>query len=195
MYIWSAASATSIPDPFDNIHLAEVSNFGLSRLQDSRDQQQKLLLVNTVTGRAYGWHTGEPTRTHLHRPGPGTSTWAVTAVFPFRVSHRCNEVISTASANSHPRSHTLPLFRVHTPLRVHMDTIIALSSSRLCPFLSASLLFRLQATRPAIYVGYLCNGSGWLPARSTNTGTACTRQSHTKPDRNLYPILLASATN
>lgn len=93
----------------------------------------------------------------------------------------------------------LPLF-----LRTHASTLflfararvcvcLSLSSLRCCPFPLASLLFEVHATQLAIYIGYLCNGSNWLPARSTNTGIACTRQSHTKLDRNLYTV--PSATN
>lgn len=114
-------------------------------------------------------------------------------VFPFCVSFKCNEVISIGVKQLPP---SLPLFRMYTracPSRTTMTLSLSLFLSRSCPFPLASLLFQVHATQLAIYVGYLCNGSSWLPARSTNTGIACTRQSHTKPDRNLYTAL--SATN
>lgn len=97
-----------------------------------------------------------------------------------------------ALSSPHPRF----LFSACTRVRVHRVQrwlSLSLFLSRSCPFPLASLLFQVHATQLAIYVGYLCNGSSWLPARSTNTGIACTRQSHTKPDRNLYTAL--SATN
>ena len=105
-----------------------------------------------------------------------------------------------ALTSSHPRF----LFSACTRVRVHrvqrwlslslsLSLPLSLFLSRSCPFPLASLLFQVHATQLAIYVGYLCNGSSWLSARSTNTGIACTRQSHTKPDRNLYTAL--SATN
>lgn len=101
-------------------------------------------------------------RRHTDAPAQAdraTTTRAATLVFPFRVSHRCNEVISTASADSHPRG-SLPLFRMHMRACTRgRDTSVSVPP---VPFPRLLYCSRYAPAPLAIYIGYLCNGSSWF---------------------------------
>lgn len=90
-------------------------------------------------------------------------------------------------ANSRPRRTFVSTRSVCSHTRVQRTRLPASPSSTF-PFPRPLYCSRYRLTGPpAIYVGYLCNGSSWLPARSTNTGSALARGNRIPTrKRNLY---------